>query len=149
MLTSCKVVQTARGWRGVAFAHQGRTRAGIDCLGLLIVVAEDLDLLFEEARASARDDRTYGHQPDTNKLFEGLMRHLVRIPHNQMQAGDIVLLRIDGSPQHLAILSDYPHPESWGIIHAYAPARKVVEHRLSSDWQRNIAAVFRLPQLMT
>ena len=31
------------------------------------------------------------------------------------------------------------------MIHAYAPARKVVEHRYDSAWQKATQAVYRLP----
>lgn len=141
------MVRAARCWIGVPFAHQGRSRAGVDCLGLLVMVAEELHLDFDGLRALACDDTAYGHRPDVKKLYAGLSRYLIRTQSTERSVGDIVLMRIDGAAQHLGIISDYPLPANDGLIHAYAPSRKVVEHRLCGEWQNNIAALFRLPQL--
>ena len=38
------IVDQARGYLGTPFLHQGRTRHGLDCVGLVIRVAHDLGL---------------------------------------------------------------------------------------------------------
>ena len=64
------------------------------------------------------------------------------IPINDIQAGDILLFSIDNNPQHLAIVSDFLG--DLGIIHAYAPARAVVEHALDAWWRKKIVSAFRV-----
>jgi cell wall-associated NlpC family hydrolase len=146
-VSSQDVVRMARHWLDVPFAHQGRSRAGVDCLGLLVMVSAALQLEFNGKPASSLDDSHYSHRPNTVHLWRGLKNALQIVPKNQMQMADILLLNIEDRPQHLAIVSDYPQPDHDAMIHAYAPARKVVEHRLCAEWQQQIAAVFRLPIL--
>jgi hypothetical protein len=39
-----------------------------------------------------------------------------------------------------------PMPGEMGMIHAYAPARKVVEHRYDPQWRRQTYAAYRILQ---
>jgi len=143
------IVTAARGWIGTRFHHQGRIRkteshkGGVDCLGLLAGVAAELDLRRPDGLPLiAADETNYPHQPDPKHLRACLSQLLMPIPLGGIRPGDILLLRIDESPQHLAIvsaMSDGP-----GIIHAYAPARAVVEHRLDDWWRKRIEAAFRV-----
>lgn len=143
-LTPQHIVTQARTWKGTRFAHQGRLKktgthkGGVDCLGLLVGVAHELGL-----SAARHDDTSYGHQPDTEKLYDGLMSALFPVDEILMREGDVVLLTVDGRAQHLGIVADYPEG-GFGLIHAYAPARRVVEHRLDDEWMRAIAGVFRI-----
>lgn len=149
MLNPQQVVAQARGLLGVRFRHQGRDVAhGVDCLGLLLVVADKLQLRFDAHSVMALDQRHYRTKPDTEFLRAQLAQWLLPIEKTQTQIGDIILLCIDGSPQHLAILSDYPLAGEMGMIHAYAPARRVVEHRYDTPWRRATYAAYRLPQLV-
>ena len=146
-MQACDVTRAARGWLGVPFAHQGRSRCGVDCLGLLVMVASELGLAFENKTARACDEVTYGHRPDTQRLYQALARYLVPVDRQIMAPADIALMQVEGLPQHLAIISDYPQSGQLGMIHAYAPARKVVEHRLCEHWRTQLHAAFRLPHL--
>jgi len=141
-----KLVAQARLYLGVRFAHQGRSKTtGVDCLGLLLCVAEDAGLTLRQ-HAVRRYDRTdYGAYPCPNMLRTQLDHALIAT--DEMRVGHILLLNIEGRPQHLALVSDYQHTESFGMIHAYAPMRKVVEHRLDGMWQNAIEQRYRVPGL--
>lgn len=147
MTTAREVIACARQSVGVRFTHQGRSEHGVDCLGFLILIAQKLHLTFDGKEAAALDMPHYGARPDVAFLKQKLDTYLVPIPIPELRAGDIVLLKIEGSPQHLALLSDYPMIGELGMIHAYAPARTIVEHRYDAHWQRNTYAAYRLPQL--
>ena len=143
------IVACARGFIGTRFHHQGRVRktaahkGGVDCLGLLIGVAEELQLRGKDGALLAfADQHDYSHQPDTKRLRQQLEEHLSPVEMPALAAGDVVLLRVDDSPQHLAIVSD--DKAGLGIIHAYAPAKAVVEHGLDDWWKERIEAVFRV-----
>lgn len=139
-----KIVACARAHLGVRFAHQGRHAAtGLDCLGLLLVSAEAAGVSLRGLRPACLDDRQYGTRPDTDYLQAMLGQHL--LPVKQPEFGDVLLLRVEGRPQHLALVTDYPAEGELGMIHAYAIARRVVEHRLNAVWRANIAQVYRLP----
>jgi hypothetical protein len=144
------IVRAARGWLGTRFHHQGRIKkndshkGGVDCLGLLVGVAAELDLKLADGRSlTSFDEQDYSHLPDTDYLSKKLALVLRPIDPRHINHADILLLRVDDSPQHLAIASDYSL--GFGIIHAYAPARAVVEHALDHYWFLRIAAAYRLP----
>lgn len=143
------IVACARSWAGTRFHHQGRLKktathgGGVDCLGLLVGVARELALKDRQGRLLFQhDEPDYSHYPDTEKLRRKLAALLTEIPQAEMQLGDILLLDTAGSPQHLAIVTDYA--DGIGIIHAYAQARKVVEHALDEYWQGKIVQVYRV-----
>jgi cell wall-associated NlpC family hydrolase len=57
-----------------------------------------------------------------------------------MQPGDILLFKIDGNPQHMAIKTDK------GMIHAYARGpRKVEEVSFAPPWPERLVGVWRVP----
>lgn len=147
-ITNDGIVAAARGWLGTRFHHQGRLKktdkhkGGVDCLGLLIGIAKEVDLrLPDGSPAVSLDSTDYTHHPDTEYLQQQLLRALVPIPIGGIAPGNILLLCIDGFPQHLAIVSDML--QGLGIIHAYAPARRVVEHHFDGWWQARVQAAFR------
>lgn len=145
------IVRAARGWIGTAFHHQGRlkasgnSRGGVDCLGLLIGVAKELGLRDKQGEAFLwqRDRVDYGHLPDADALHSALCHSLHTVEPKDWAEGDVLLMQIDRAPQHLGILSYWPEG-GWGVIHALASARKVVEHPLDSSWQQKIVQVFRV-----
>ena len=173
------IVACARSYLGTRFHHQGRLKktathkGGIDCLGLLTCVAAELHLRGKDGSPFTASDRTdYSHTPDSQNLRNTLTQLLHPIPTQAIQPGDILILNIDESPQHLAIVSpsplvgglgwgqscsennctskNAPHltsplmGEELNIIHAYAPARAVVEHPLDDYWQNRIECAFRV-----
>lgn len=125
-----KIIHAARSYIGVPWKHQGRSIHGLDCAGLVVRVAHDLEL-------SAFDTSDYGRDPLGGRLQLILEQEAVR--NDQYQLGSILLMRFKDEPQHLAIVSDY------GIIHAHAAVRKVVEHRLDDLWRSRIVAAYDFP----
>jgi len=135
--TRAQVIAAARAWLGVRWQHQGRSRAGVDCAGLVIAVAQGLGL-------TEFDTADYARHPDGVTLAATCEAQMRRIKRDAMQPGDVVLMRFDGHPQHLALLAGYPLG-GLSVVHAYAPARKVVEHRLDSVWRAHIVRAYSLP----
>ena len=147
MTTREDIVRIARGFIGTRFVHQGRGQGGLDCLGLLLAVAQAASLEFDATLAL--QSRHYGRLPDTELLQAKLHEFLWPREPAAILPADILLLHIDGRPQHLAIVSDYPAMGELGIIHAYAGAHGVVEHRLDAHWKQAICGAYTLPQLLT
>jgi len=134
--TPLQVVAAARSYRDVRFHHQGRTRAGLDCIGLCIRTAHDCGL-------SEFDTHDYARMPDGVSLLAGLREHCVE-RFASPEPGMLALFGFGGPPQHVGFLGNYPHG-GLSLIHAYATNRKVVEHRLDIVWQARIVALFDLP----
>lgn len=148
MLSNADIAACARGWVGTRFHHQGRLKktashgGGVDCLGLLVGVAQELDLRKQDgAPLAALDQTDYGHYPDTEYLQKKLTSALYPVGVSHITQGYIVLFAIEQAPQHLAIISDLGG--RMGMIHAYAPARAVVEHELDEAWRARIVAAYR------
>lgn len=135
MPTREEIVAAARRYEGVPFKHTGRSTNGIDCAGLLALVARDLGL-------DVVDDVHYNRVPDTAKLRRILNAGLRHKPKHARQLGDVILFKDPvrrGHMYHLGI--DTGH----GFIHSYAPLRRVVEQPWSEDWRRAIVAIFEYP----
>lgn len=144
---SHEIVACARSWIGTRFHHQGRLKkteshaGGVDCLGLLVGIASELGLKDGSGRLLADYDETdYTHTPAAERLLANLSQHLTVV--DTVTPGCIVALHMDDSPRHLGIISDYG--DGLGLIHAYAQARKVVEHALDAEWRRRIIRMFQL-----
>ena len=135
MPTKIEIVSEAKSWIGTPFKHQGRIKGiGVDCVGLIVGVAHAFQL-------TQFDYTNYSHTPDGFLMQQLLAKHLEVIPIQEAKAGDIVLMRFEAQPQHLAILSDY------GMIHAYAQVRRCVEHRLDQLWQSRIVNAYSYPNI--
>lgn len=129
-MSVASVVDVARSWVGTPFLHQGRSRAGVDCVGLLVVVAQDLGLPIH-------DFTRYGRVPHPRRMGEELARQMDRISIGQAGPGDVFWLAWRDVPQHLAILTD------GGMIHSFQTAGQVIEHPIDQTWRARVRGAFR------
>ena len=137
MISRNDVVAAARGYLGVPFRHQGRTReTGLDCIGLVVRVAHDLGI-------SDADFLQYGRAPDGMQLTARLAAHMKRVRKRDLQPGDVVLLADGAWPCHVAILGDSYSPFS--MIHSHVRARGVVETPYDAAWRERARAWFAFP----
>jgi cell wall-associated NlpC family hydrolase len=131
MTTGADVVAEARRWLETPFMHQGRVLGvGVDCVGVPIMVAQARGL-------SDFDIQAYGRQPNGSQMRAFLDANMDRVPMTDSAVGDLLLMRIERDPQHLAILTDK------GILHAHASVGRCVEHGIDDRWRRRIIAVYR------
>lgn len=131
MVTRNQVIDTARDYLGVPYQHQGRTRNGLDCIGLAIVVAHDLGL-------TDFDIDGYGRVPSGKRMSMQLSAECTKLRNGSAKPGDLLHMAYEKQPQHIALVTDK------GIIHADSQ-RGVVEHRLDSAWRARIRGAYRLP----
>ncbi len=142
------IVNQARTWLGTPFVHQARLKGkGCDCLGLIVGVVDELGLTDESGRLlSSYDEINYSKEPDGKYLIQKLSQILdepsVTVNPSEIKAGDLALFKMGNNPQHLAIITDYEG--GLEMIHCYAQARKVIEHRFDEDWQKRLYKVFRI-----
>lgn len=127
-MTREQVVQAARGWIGTAFRPQGRRRSGIDCIGLIVVVARDLDIPHT-------DYSHYTQWPDPNRrLIAVLDEQAVLQAPTAPWPGTIGLFASPALPCHVTITSMRHGVRH--IIHASTTARAVLEQPLDSQGLR-------------
>ncbi|AMK19327.1 NlpC/P60 family protein [Sphingobium sp. MI1205] len=121
------IVAEARSWIGTPFHWEASVKGvGCDCKGLVAGVARALGLTEAEsvfARATA-----YHRSIDAAYLRQGLAALFDQA--EEARPGDVLLLRVGGKAQHLAILT-----EPGRMIHTYGKGPKcVVEVPMGAIW---------------
>ena len=141
---SKKIAHQARTWLGTPFHHQGRVKnVGSDCIGLILGVTQELGMTSTcGVPFMAFDVQGYSMEPNGKKLQFTLDKHLDCIPFEEIAVGDVLLFNVVKEPQHVGIVTNHP-TEGLGLIHAYSPAGKVVEHGLTEKWKRRIIGAYR------
>ena len=134
-MTPDDIIIAARSALGIPFQHQGRTSSGMDCVGLLLYVADRLGIEYTDVSG-------YSRRPSGGLIESTFDAHvesgtLLRIDPDRMQSGDFLMMRFGRDPQHLAIFTGST------IVHAYETVGKVAEHRLDEAWERRIVRVYR------
>jgi cell wall-associated NlpC family hydrolase len=140
------VVEAAREYLGKPWEWGGRNRwNAIDCIGLLVLVAEDLGLPTTWGMEGytfngyGRDN----YYPDGHELSMRLLmaKPLIEIPVEDAGIGDIQCYWIRHRKYvcHCGILSDK------GVIHTHQGSKKVVETQRRDFWDRRTSCSFRYP----
>lgn len=140
------LADAARGFIGVPFRHRGRSRVGVDCVGLAL-------LAYRDCGVSLPDYRLYGREPHRDGLVQRVTTALgppvMTAPVNRsaIEDGDVVLIRYEVQPHHAAVVGVrcYGDTEALTLIHAEGVHGAVLEQRLTDDVISRITHVFRKP----
>mgnify|MGYP001442446068 CR=1 FL=1 len=125
------MIAAARACLGTPFHHQGRVpQQGLDCIGLIVIALQAVGI-------AVQDRVDYARWPEAEALAQALAAHGAA-PVSAPAPGDILLFVLAGRAQHVALCTA---PEA--MIHAYAPAGKVVEGSISVVWQRRLQQAYR------
>lgn len=119
-----EVVRVARTWVGTRYHHEGRIKGvGVDCGMLLAEV-------FAEAGLIARPDiKSYSPQFFLHSDDPAYIREIERFAHAVAAPtgpGDLVVYKLLRQYAHGGIITEL---EPRRIVHAYAPAERVLEGR--------------------
>jgi hypothetical protein len=136
------IVAKAREYIGSPFHPQGRVKGlGIDCVGIVLCVGEDLGLKYKDGTPIHRFDYCdYALFPVLDKLQTESEKMFIRKDISAIAPGDILTMRPPFLVHHMAIVSRLQ--QGLGIIHAYGSLGKVVENLLDPRWIARIAGVF-------
>jgi cell wall-associated NlpC family hydrolase len=144
-LEPTRIVDAARAYLGVPHHHQGRHRvAGLDCVGLLLAVAQDIGAEWHDLEGYSRSGAETADLMGYSLLRSHMARSLDEIPIEQAGPGDVWLFWVERMlvPHHVAIVTN-----SDRMIHAAArlaggrPGR-VVEVPLGR-WKDQIDSAWR------
>ena len=116
---------------GVPFRHQGRTRYGIDCVGLPIVVCQNLGIIGANFEIT-----NYGRLPSA-ELVERLQSHCQPIP--VAVPGSLIVIAWTKIAAHVALCT------GGTMVHAYESVGKVIEHGYRGRWIRLTHSAWALP----
>lgn len=131
------IVAAARAWIGTGFEF-GQSLKGVkcDCRGLISGVARDVGR--PEASAWEATWQGYGTQVPVDALRAGLERLFDPVA-GEWLPGDVLLLKVAGRAQHLAIYSG-----GGRMIHTYSKGpRMVLESPMGSVWKRAVDSAWR------
>jgi cell wall-associated NlpC family hydrolase len=136
MNTPESIITAARTWVGVPFRHQGRSRLGVDCAGLLVELLRSSGAL----PADYTEPRDYGRGP-SRELGEILERYCTRT--DSAAPATLILVRWprESIASHVALCTGR------NLIHCYERAGRVVEHRYGEPWLRMTDSIWKLPSV--
>jgi len=115
-----RIIEQARTWIGTRFRYQGRVKknslscGGVDCLGLIVCVLDELNFSHGGKRLRFYDT-TLRHKREYLPIF------FHEKSSSEINTGDIIVQNISKNQTHLAFYTGTT------IIHASAIARSVVE----------------------
>lgn len=128
-------LEAARSYVDVPWRHQGRSRTGLDCIGLVIASAKDAGLEIS-------DPAPYDREPSDSRLVQEAKKIAKRV--SPPEAGDVVVFRSSKFVGHVGIRA---FNVAWGrpsIIHAYMYHRAVQEDPWIEMHDDAFVAAFRL-----
>lgn len=137
-MTADDLVAAARSYVGVPWRHLGRSRTGVDCIGLVLLVAREVGM-------DLPDPAPYAREPQGTRLLDGILAHAERV--SEARAGDVLLFRLGLYGGHVGIASVHPAWDVPACVHAYAPRRQVVEQPMDAELRAALIGAFRLPAL--
>jgi len=121
---------------GLPFREKGRDRDGLDCWGLVrLVLAERFGLTLP----SYDDDYACSLELEENaRLIAGRKGDWAEVPEGGEQAGDVLLLRMDGHECHVGIVA------APGImLHIEAGHDAVWDRYRGLRWKNRVVGVYR------
>ena len=146
------LISEARKWPNTPFLYKGRTREGVDCIGLLLCVCADLGL-----NRWIDEDFNYPECPVGNICYDWCNAHMTRNEDWEpghtvyMEPGNVVLFKVP-DPVHIGIVTDF------GVIHSVNSGRRlseglnkprcVIEHSMNEKWLRRVSACFKIPNVI-
>lgn len=130
------LIDRARTFLDTPWRHQGRSEHGVDCLGLIVLVAR-----LEGFQVA--DDTSYARRPKGRQMLDGFEAHAERVSLADKQPGDVVLFSRQSLPVHVGLLG-WQH-KSLSLIHAIETYAKVVEHHYDDQWRVDTRYCFRFP----
>lgn len=109
-----KIVAEARSLLGVRYVHQGRSRAGLDCAGLIVLVRNAV-------LGTSDDFLSYPRRPGPQMIIRTMRQYAKVISADIAARGDIVLMAYGGNATHLGVYTGR------SVIHADQNAGRVRE----------------------
>ena len=102
---------------------------GLDCAGLVIIAAQAAGITLTAPAA-------YAYPVDGAQLIASLTSNGLR-PTDTITSACLLLFQLGGQPQHLALATS-----ATTMIHAYAPAKQVVETTIGAAWQNRLIGIY-------
>jgi NlpC/P60 family putative phage cell wall peptidase len=131
------VVETARGWIGTPYHHQGRAKGhGVDCVGLILGVAHELAIPLIDKP----EFRQVGRRPPRGDwMLACFDEQCDRV--EEPEPGDVLVFWWNPRskrPHHLALFTGE------NLIHTHSLVGRIVEQPFNEWWQERFVAAYRM-----
>lgn len=133
-VTAEMVVAQARSWLGAPWRHQGRSAQGIDCAGLVVLVARVLGL-------ADHDVPGYGRHSSGLALVDQFRAAMDPLPLVEAVPGDVLLFADAAYPCHCGFRTER-HDTPY-LLHAHVLRRQVIEEPYAGEWPAKARFAFR------
>jgi cell wall-associated NlpC family hydrolase len=137
-MTRDQVVAEARRWIGTNWRHQGRSARGVDCLGLIVMVANAFGV-------PVRDRTDYARDPTSSALLVSLRSHLVFVRPDENHVGTVGIFRQVKTPCHVGILTT--RNGMLHVVHGRAGVQTVIEEQVEGAVDLHLVEAGAFPGL--
>ena len=120
---------------GIPYENKGRNFNGCDCFGLVRLFYRNE---YGSELPEVNDYLDASNGEDANKSLMNNKAGYVKVPFESREAGDILLLRVNGLPTHLGIVINDKN-----MIHTMKGCESVVEDYSSYKWNNRIEGIYR------
>lgn len=122
-------------YKNTPFKYFGRSKEGIDCVGLYIKARNDIGLKYY-------DYKEYSVFPRNNHLEEEVRKTCYQIKKHEMEEGDVILINFKGdTPQHMVL-----YIGNNKVISANKVKGKVIIESIEK-YKNNIHSVYRMMEI--
>ena len=122
-INAADVVTEARSWIGTRWIHQGRSREGTDCFGLIVVTCREIGLPVEDVEGYRRTPNPEMFISHAHKIFD---------PADAPAPGMVAIFKQARYPCHLGWFAE--RDGKLTVIHSFAGFRQVVEEPFDYHW---------------
>lgn len=137
---------------GTPFQHQGRSRYGVDCYGLMVLAAEELGI----AKPEHYQVGGYRRLPGKDVLMTQIGKYLkprgfdpLKPAVHQTKLGDILVFRIDdrSASRHMGVYTKLEDKLMY-MVHADGKHKRVLETRITSTvWMARLTSIWYYDQV--
>lgn len=121
---------------GLPFKERGRTSDGLDCWGLVrMVLNEQFDI---QVPSYAYEYRSTQSARDIAPLIHRARQSWQPVKRDDMQCGDVMILRMQNVPMHAAMVLDRQY-----ILHIERGINSVIERSDSRRWKDRLIGIYR------
>lgn len=96
-----------RKYIGIPYKHNGRNNAGVDCLGLMLLILKDVGIKLPNDDGEIIKRDWFNENP--MRFIQGLEQYGEKIDITELQPLDVVVFCFQGIPRHAGVMVDRSH----------------------------------------